>query len=247
MTLEALHSDDRGALYLGSWRELELGPWPHGRTHVITDPPFDERTHRGAKTNKNGIGTIDPGIGLDALTEGDMRDVCGAFASACDGWFLAFCAFEQAHLWRASVEAAGGRWIRTHAWVKDAPMPQISGDRPAQWGECIATCAMRSGRLAWNGGGLPGVYHFSPREPGIDRVHPTQKPIGLMRRLVELFTSPGDRIIDPFSGSGTTLRAARDLGRYYVGSEINPKYAASAAARLGAPPCDTQSSQRSLF
>jgi len=62
--------------------------------------------------------------------------------------------------------------------------------------------------------------------------HPTQKPEELMRRLIRFFTTPGDTILDPFMGSGTTLRAAKDLGRKAIGIEIEEKYCEIAAKRM---------------
>ena len=52
------------------------------------------------------------------------------------------------------------------------------------------------------------------------RIHPSQKPIGVLKRLIETFTDPGDVVIDPVAGSGSTLRAARELGRNSYGFEV---------------------------
>lgn len=52
------------------------------------------------------------------------------------------------------------------------------------------------------------------------KTHPTQKPLGLIRRLVELYTDPGDVVIDPCAGSGVTLLAAESVGRPSFGFEI---------------------------
>ena len=60
--------------------------------------------------------------------------------------------------------------------------------------------------------------------------HPSQKPVRLMMRLAEM--SKGSTILDPFTGSGTTLRAAKDLGRKAIGIEIEEKYCRIAAERL---------------
>jgi site-specific DNA-methyltransferase (adenine-specific) len=62
--------------------------------------------------------------------------------------------------------------------------------------------------------------------------HPSQKPEELMRRLIRFFTMPGDTILDPFMGSGTTLRAAKDLSRQAIGIEINEAYCEMAVQRL---------------
>ena len=58
------------------------------------------------------------------------------------------------------------------------------------------------------------------------KIHPTQKPLGLMERLIELFTDPGDVVIDPVAGSGVTLLAAENLGRKGYGFEIKREFVA---------------------
>ena len=64
------------------------------------------------------------------------------------------------------------------------------------------------------------------------RVHPTQKPLAVFRQLIEWYAEQGDTILDPFMGSGTTLRAAKDLGRKAIGIEIEERYCEIAARRL---------------
>lgn len=53
------------------------------------------------------------------------------------------------------------------------------------------------------------------------KIHPTQKPIAVLKRLIEIFTDPGDVVIDPVAGSGSTLRAAYELGRPAYGFEVD--------------------------
>lgn len=65
-----------------------------------------------------------------------------------------------------------------------------------------------------------------------DLVHPHEKPIELMRKLIA-YTPPMAVIIDPFMGSGTTIRAAKDLGRRALGIDIEERYCAHAVQRLG--------------
>ena len=67
--------------------------------------------------------------------------------------------------------------------------------------------------------------------PNQKRFHPTQKPIDLMMWCIELLDNP-QTILDPFMGSGTTLRAAKDLGRKAIGIEIEEKYCEIAVSRL---------------
>jgi site-specific DNA-methyltransferase (adenine-specific) len=67
------------------------------------------------------------------------------------------------------------------------------------------------------------------------RFHPTQKPVVLFRRILELFPK-ANFILDPFLGSGTTLLAAKQLGRRAIGIEIEEKYCEIAAKRLANEP-----------
>ncbi len=62
--------------------------------------------------------------------------------------------------------------------------------------------------------------------------HPTQKPLALSRRLVEHFSDVDDLIVVPFVGSGSECVAAVEVGRHFVGAEINPAYVAIARGRV---------------
>jgi len=67
-----------------------------------------------------------------------------------------------------------------------------------------------------------------------DKVHPTQKPEALLARILLSSSNPGDVVLDPFFGSGTTGAVAKRLGRHYVGIERDPEYAKAARARIAA-------------
>ena len=58
----------------------------------------------------------------------------------------------------------------------------------------------------------------------IPKIHPAQKPVKLLKRLIETFTDPGDVVIDPCCGSGTTLRAAHEIGRNAFDFEIDRNF-----------------------
>ena len=62
--------------------------------------------------------------------------------------------------------------------------------------------------------------------------HPTVKPIALMEYLINMVTREGQIVLDPFAGSGSTLIAAKKLGRKYIGIELEPEYVKIAEARL---------------
>ena len=56
------------------------------------------------------------------------------------------------------------------------------------------------------------------------KIHPTQKPVSILKQLIEIFTDEGDTVIDPCAGSGTTLRACKELNRNCYGFEIDKKF-----------------------
>lgn len=64
--------------------------------------------------------------------------------------------------------------------------------------------------------------------------HPS-KPVGVLKRLIEVFTDPGDVVIDPVAGSGTTLRAAYELGRSAYGFEVDKSFYEAAREKMLAP------------
>lgn len=64
------------------------------------------------------------------------------------------------------------------------------------------------------------------------KIHPTQKPVGILKRLIEIFTDEGDVVVDPVAGSGTTLRAAYELGRNSYGFEVDRKFYIAAKEQM---------------
>lgn len=66
----------------------------------------------------------------------------------------------------------------------------------------------------------------------IPKIHPTQKPVKVLRRLIEIFTDPGELVIDPCCGSGSTLRAAAEAGRGAIGFEIDKSFYLAAKEKM---------------
>lgn len=80
--------------------------------------------------------------------------------------------------------------------------------------------------------GRPADVIQCQRINGADLRHPNEKPLDLMRRLIEATTKPNDLILDPFAGSGTTLVAALQSGRRYIGVDLSPQHHETAQRRL---------------
>ena len=71
-----------------------------------------------------------------------------------------------------------------------------------------------------------------PRDTETPKIHPTQKPIPLLKRLISIFTDPGDVVIDPVAGSGTTLKAAAELNRHAFGFEVDKNFYKAAKEKM---------------
>ncbi len=87
------------------------------------------------------------------------------------------------------------------------------------------------GELAWTSFDR-ALREFTKCPKSMDKEHPTQKPLSLMLWTLENYTNPGDTILDPFMGSGTTGVAAVQLQRNFIGIEIDPGYFAIAKKRI---------------
>jgi len=128
---------------------------------------------------------------------------------------------------RPAVEAMISAPIRTEIiWAKDMhtgpPCPVARQDERIWVFSEAAIKPTRFETSIWNEAVIPTWGH---------RHHKNEKPIALMKRLISWLSESG-RVVDPFMGSGTTLRAAKDLGRPAVGIEISERYCEIAADRL---------------
>lgn len=227
-------------IYRGDGWEIRCGRWqdsaPDSVDVVISDPPYDTKTH----ANDGGAGVFaNAGFGnarrfinsrsIDFEPLGDPGELAADLLEISLRWVICFCSIEMVGSY---AQGAGSKqWIRGGVWAKTDPVPQISGDRPAVFGDAIAIMH-RLGRKKWNGHGKAALWSCGIERR--DRQHPTQKPIKLMLNLVRLFSDPGELVWDPYCGSGTTGVACLRLGRRFLGHEMQPHYAEIAAERMEA-------------
>lgn len=225
--MKPYYEDESVTLYHGDSRE-GLAAMPDASVAaVITDPPYSENTHQMAKSNK-GKGHGVKAIGFDSFTDADMFAMLAESGRVSAGWVIANLDYK--HAFRIDSEPLPGlRVMRIGVWVKTNPMPQISADRPGQGWEAIAYLHREDTKPAWNGGGKHGNYILPTAQ---NEGHPTSKPLSMVSDWVTKFTKHGETVLDPFAGSGTTLRAAADNGRKAIGYEIDEAYCEVIAKRL---------------
>lgn len=127
-----------------------------------------------------------------------------------------------------------------HSVIWDKINPGV-GWRYRRQHEMVMVAHRRGGKLAWN--------DTSPAIPNILRVskprgsaHPNEKPLRLVARFIEAHTQPGDIVLDPFMGSGTTGVAALTLGRRFIGIELDQKHFDTACDRIAAAAADSRQS-----
>jgi len=148
-----------------------------------------------------------------------------------------------------AMMALGFRILNDIVWEKPNPPPNLGCRCFTHATEMIlwATKAPRGSRhrhvfnydamkQANDGRQMKNVWRYAAPGAGEKRHgrHPTQKPLALIERCIEASTLPGQRVLDPFAGSGSTGVAALRRGREFVGCEIEPDYARLAVERLRA-------------
>jgi modification methylase len=144
-----------------------------------------------------------------------------------------------------------GFWVMNDIiWLKANPMPNFRGTRFANAHETLIWAARsKAGRPTFNYQAMKALNEgvqmrsdwWLPICSGAERMkvdgvkaHPTQKPEALLARVLLATSAPGDLVLDPFAGTGTTGAVARRLGRRFIGIEREPRYAALAEARIAA-------------
>ncbi len=235
-------------LYLGD--ALDILPDIGRVDHAMFDPPYEDHMHnaktphvRGKKVHSGSRARIrndghasPPPLDFASIT--DLREpLTQLVAGMCDKWFLAFCTPEGVAAWRDAIEAAGAKYKRACFWDKIDGAPQFNGQGPAMPGENFVAAWCGPGHSHWSGGGKRGIYRAAVNTnrygDGLGgEGHPTEKPLTLMAALIEDFTAPGELILDPCMGSGTTGAACLRARRRFIGIEKKPEYFEIAVRRL---------------
>ena len=130
---------------------------------------------------------------------------------------------------RAMLEKFKFKQIRFIEWIKTNPQPLNSGINYLTNCREIALLAVKGGKPTFNSKYDNGIYNF-PIMGGKHKVHPTQKNLELFKSIISKHSNEGNLVCDPFLGSGTTARASMELGRTFVGSELDDNFITHARA-----------------
>jgi site-specific DNA-methyltransferase (adenine-specific) len=225
------HLAENVSMHLGDMLEVlpTLGPVDH----IIGDPPYEDELHKAmGRIRRNDGREMVQDLGFDGVNAGRAA-MAAACVEASTGWLILFTLAEGVRAWRDDIQAVGGKWDTTLAWVKPDASPRFNGQGAARGFENAVTAWCGKGYRSWNAGGKRGVYTHLVNY-GRQGEHPTEKPVPLMAEIIADFTSPGQLICDPFCGSGSTGVAAVRHGRQFVGIEQNERWFDLSCKRIAA-------------
>lgn len=207
---------------------------------ILTDPPFgvdnqsNSATTAEGKMNARKIANDESPEKALEIFDLVMKDLLPKTADNCDMYI--FTAHQVLERWIAYADGLrvpyGFERKAILVWEKDGPG---MGDLNSWGASHEFIIFLRKGNRARTDKRRSGVLHVPQVRPQ-DLIHPHQKPLALLEILLAHSTSPGDLVIDPFAGSGSTIQACRRMGRNAMGveyDELNWKRATAALEQAG--------------
>lgn len=188
---------------------------------VITDPPYGIAYQSARRIDKEVENDKAPFVWW--LPE--------AFRVLDDpGVLICFCRWDVQEAFKLAIEWAGFTVKAQIVWDRrDHGLGDLTG-APAPRHDVAWFATKGSWKLP---GKRPHSVYTVARVAADKLIHPTEKPLPLMAQIVEAYTKKGDVVLDPFAGSGSTLLAAKQGGRHYIGIEIDAEYVEKIKQRLG--------------
>ncbi|MFG0252413.1 MAG: DNA-methyltransferase [Phycisphaerales bacterium JB038] len=217
---------------------------------VVTDPPYNIAS-KGRKTIQKGklVSTMEAWGAWDTRSQLDhdiliLQTLSESYRILKPGGAVYMFLAEQdvGYFARKAVQR-GFTYRSMIAMIKPTPLPSFYKNC---WRSSFDLCMyLTKGRTkAFNFlTQAEMVNNFSYSIRGKRSTHPTEKPLGLIRKFVQVSSNPGDLVVDPFMGSGTTAVACAQLGRRCIGFDTCPEYIEMAKGRLrneGSPDTSTE-------
>ena len=205
---------------------------------IWTDPPYGHSNHEGDLNSRlNEVRGIE-GKPIANDDGESMRHVVGAMLTEAVRVLRPDCCCccccggggpKPTFAWVADrMDNDGLSFFHSVIWDKSNPG---LGWRYRRQHEMVMVAHRAGGKLLWANDGVTArnVYRLMPPR---ERLHPNEKPLGLVRHFLGLHTTEEHMVLDPFMGSGTTGVACVKLGRKFIGIEIEPKYFDIACKRI---------------
>ena len=147
---------------------------------------------------------------------------------------ICFCAFEQIPYLVAEAEKYGFKHSYPLVFIKNFSAQVLKANMKIVGATEYAMVFYRDKLPKFNNNGKMVFNWFNWEKDGaeIPKIHPTQKPVKLLKKLIEIFTDIGDTVIDPCAGSGSTLRASAELGRNSYGFEVEKSFCKEAKEKM---------------
>jgi len=182
---------------------------------VLTDPPY--LINYKSRDGRNIAGDVSDAWLIPAFAEAYRVLKSGGFCISFYGW-------SKADRYLAAWREAGFRPVGHLVLIKSYTSGSAFLQYPHEQAYLLA-----KGRVDCPLSPISDVLYW--KYTG-NRLHPTQKPIRALTRLIRAFSQPGDIVLDPFCGSGSVLLAAKLSGRRYIGIEVRQDYCEVAQQRL---------------
>ena len=188
---------------------------------TFTDPPYGVNYANSAKDKMRGTHRpiLNDNLGEDF--EPFLEAALTPIIAHCQGAIYIAMSSSELDTLQSAFRAAGGKWSTFIIWAKNT-FTLGRSDYQRQY-EPILYGWPEGATRHWCGDRDQGdVWHFN--KPRVNDLHPTMKPVELVERAIRNSSRPGDVVLDPFGGSGTTLIAAEKSGRQARLVELDPKY-----------------------
>ena len=223
---------------------------------IFADPPYNLQLNRDLfRPDRSLVGAVDDGWdkfdsfrAYDDFTEGWLRECRRVMKDSGSIWVIG--TYHNIFRIGAMIQDTGFWILNDIIWIKTNPTPNFMGTRFANAHETMIWASKsRNAKYTFHYQALKGFNDdlqmrsdwLIPLCKGPERIreegkkaHPTQKPEELLYRIIMATTNPGDMVLEPFAGSGTTASVAKRLGRNFIAFERELSYVSLARERIAA-------------